>query len=153
VSLRAYLEIVIGAILLGALWYFGFHERSVEHTKDVTADTAAVTVQSAKDTATIASDAAIAEKEARDYAKAINTAVAGAPTLRVCINAPSPVLTAPEAQARPRSHGAPELRAADPSVPTRSVEWSTAPLVQIGHDADARVKGLQDYIVRVCPSL
>lgn len=151
-EIKAILALAAAGILGAIIWWFGFHERSIEHAKDVAADTKAVAVQTRKDDQVVAADTEIVKKEAFDYAKSLDTPVAHAPVVSVCVNAPSPVPAPAEAQARPRADATPVVRAADPPVPAER-RWDTSPIVQIGHDADAQIKGLQDYINRVCPTL
>lgn len=47
------------------------------------------------------------------------------------------------------AHGEAEVRGEDQGLPA-VVRWDTEPVVRAGHDADAQVKGLQDYILNVC---
>jgi hypothetical protein len=152
-EIKAIVAVITAAILAGMIGWFALHERKAEHAKDAAADAKAVQVQAKKDDAIVASDTEIVKKEAFDYAKSLDTPVTRAPVVSVCVDAPHPVQPTAEAKAGPSPDAAAIVRAAAAPVPPVEREWDTRTVLQIAHDADAQVKGLQDYINRVCPSL
>lgn len=153
IEAKAIAALLVAAVLGGAIWFFGFHERSVEHVKDVAADTKAVDIQAKKDDQIVKSDEAIVKEEAKTYEIDTSIPVVRAPVISVCVSAPSPVQVAAEATDRPEPAGGSGLRAGDPGLPAKPVNWDSRDVVQKGADANAQIKGLKDYIARVCPSL
>ncbi len=72
-----------------------------------------------------------------------------APIVRMCI-VPIASPAVPSAHsAGSGDHATAAVREPDPPVPT-VVDWNTEPLVRAGHNADAQVIALQDYITHVC---
>ena len=142
--LGLYWRWIAGLVLIFALvgqeMVYGEHRYRQGVAATVAADARVLAMKEKTDTVAIS-------QEGKEYAKAVSTAIAGAPIISVCIDPPRPVLPRP---AR-RSPDAPAIvRSPDPSVPTKPREWDTRTVVQIGHDADAQIAGLQDYIERVC---
>jgi hypothetical protein len=124
----------------GAGWHFGGESGKLADTRAVATQEAGVIKQSA-------SDAAIINAEAQTYAAAQIDAIA-APAVSVCHYTPTAaVLRA--TPAGPQPHGAPDLPAPGPPAAVPGPDIGR-PLVSIGHNADAQVAALQDYIQHVC---
>ena len=93
-------------------------------------------------------DQAIVAQEAKTYEAATDPALSPvrAPHVSVCYYAPL--------QGHAAGSGVdagPPVRAANPPDPVPGPDIGQ-PLVQIGHNADAQLEGLRDYIARVCLS-
>jgi hypothetical protein len=114
------------------------------------ADTKAATTQALKVAGEAGAATEIVKHEEQNYVEAITRPVVDAPVVRVCPAAPTPH---PSAVLRATSaatvdHAAPEVPAAiAPNPPGRDIG---APVESVGHDADAQVAALQDYVKRVC---
>lgn len=111
------------------------------HDRDQADDTA----KSARDKAAIAP----ITQEAVTYAKDTSNPVTDGPRILVCPSAAPAVKRAVRAATSAGSvdNGGAGLRAADPGQPT---VWDSSPTVDVGKRANAQVKELKDYIVRVC---
>lgn len=124
----------------GAGWHFGGQSGKLSDVRHVATQEAGVIKQTATDTATI-------NAEARSYAAAQIDPIA-APAVSLCHY--TPAATVPRAAAAgPLPHAATDL----PAPSTRAALPGPdigRPLVSIGHDADAQVIALQDYIAHVC---
>jgi len=129
---------VIAAFLAG--WHFGRQGLELKDAKTEVKQEAAQDTKRRTDEGTVA-------QEAKTYEAATDPlAPLAAPIVRMC-DYSTPVPTAHPAGSG--AHEAPALRAADPPVPAVTL-WHTEPLVRDGHNADAQVVGLQDYIAHVC---
>lgn len=140
-----YLYAALGAIAYSiALFMVGHHYGALApelaQAKTEVKQEAAQDTKRAKDETTVA-------QEAKTYEAATDPALAPvtAPVVRLCkytiVSSPNPAGSGADAKL--------PVRAPDPqpSVPGPDIG---RPLVQIGHNADAQVAGLQDYIARVC---
>jgi hypothetical protein len=102
-----------------------------------------------KETTQRATDIGTTQKEGQTFETAKTEPIAPAPviTLGVCPTVPRKAgPTAPTAG--PGANGEAPVRTANSELPT--VQWDTEPIVRIGHEANAQVTGLQDYITNVC---
>jgi hypothetical protein len=132
--------LVLLVLSFGVGWHFGGESGQLAESKAVAKQEAQVITQSATDTSTI-------NTEAKTYAAAQIDPVA-APVVSLCYYTPAAALLgAPATGSGP--HAAAQLPAPgpQPALPGPDVG---RPLVQVGHDADAQVAGLQDYIEHVC---
>lgn len=140
----AILVVVVVVVISGAL--YERHEGAVGCVNNVTA---ANNTEEKKDLVQKGKDQAEVQKEGSDYEAAKKEPVAPPTiiTLGVCPSFPrKAVASTPEAG--PGTHGTAENRAAPEALPT--VQWDPTPIVRIGHDADAQIRGLQQYILNVC---
>lgn len=135
----AVLAVVLAAF--GAGWYFGRQGIELKDSKQIVKQEVAQDSKRRTDEGTVA-------QEAKTYEAATDPlAPLPAPIVRMC-DYSTPAVPSPH-PAGSGAHAPPALRAADPPVPA-VVEWDTKPLVRDGHNADAQVAGLQDYIAKVC---
>jgi hypothetical protein len=130
-------------VLLVAVFFGGYHfgklAPQLAEAKTEIRQEAAEDVKVAKDQTTVA-------EEAKTYEAATDPALTPviAPRLSVCYYAPL--------QGHASGSGAdakPPVRAPDPPNPVPGPDIGR-PLVQISHNADAQIAGLQDYISKVC---
>lgn len=137
---------VLALVVVG----FMFHERHIgakecvqNVAKSNEAEQQRETVQRGKDEGTV-------QKEGKDFETAKTEPIAPAPviTLGVCPDVHHKASTTAPAASSGHNGEAP-LRADDTGLPT-TVQWNTEPVVRAGHDADAQITGLQDYITTVC---
>ena len=142
----AYAKWIGGAVAIALYSWFWFHMGGEStRLKVATQEVHQEVIQQTKDNhdrATVAQEAQVYEK-ATDPLQPI-----AAPVVRMCITPTAARLPSPH-PAGPRTDAPTPSRSADPPVPT-IVEWNTEPLVRAGHDSDAQVAGLQDYITHVC---
>jgi hypothetical protein len=132
--------LVLLVLSFGAGWHFGGESGKLAESKAVAKQEAQVITQTATDTSTI-------NTEAKAYAAAQIDPVA-APVVSLCHYTPAAaVLGAAAAGSGP--HVAPHVPAPGPPAALPGPDIGR-PLVQVGHDADAQVAGLQDYIEHVC---
>jgi hypothetical protein len=139
------LEIILGAVVLGLIAFiaWSFWERHEGSVSCIDADKVAVATQEAHNAAILVNQQQTIAQEKKAYEDALLQPVA-APVVRLCI----PAGTLPQTiHAAPGAHAAPALPAGGPINPVPDVG---RPLMQQGHDADAQVIALQDYIKNVC---
>jgi hypothetical protein len=138
---RTIIEILAVLIMVGG---FALYEQHKGATKCLQADAAAVAKQEAHNEVKAATDAQTINQEAKDYHATLAAPdPIDAPHVSVCHFTPSAVPSAPTPG--PRAHESPDSRSTDPPHPDVG-----PPLVKVGIDSDAQVRGLQDYIARVC---
>jgi hypothetical protein len=127
------------ALAFGAGYHFGGLAPKLAAAKTELKQEAASQAKDAKDEAIIA-------REAKTYEAATDPLLPiAAPVVRVCYYTPV-------SSAKPPGSGtdaAAPVRAANPPDPVPGPDIGR-PLVQIGHNADAQIAGLQDYIEHVC---
>lgn len=137
-------KLIAGFVLLIGTFFFGYHQgRLALEVKD---EKAVITQERHNEETQKIEDSTIAI-EAKTYEDAILQPVA-APVVRLCTN--SRALPAPRPAAT-EAHGEAPGRASDQPDLIQGPDIGR-PLVAIGHDADAQIAGLQDYITRVCLS-
>lgn len=140
---RIALEIGAGLLIVWATVTYLEH-RGAAACKQ--ADTVAAAKQEGHEEAKAASDTRTINQEAKTYAQTLAAPdPIDSPHVSLCHYTPSAVPSAPTPGSSP--HESAPSRAADPVNPPTDVG---PPLVKVGVDADAQVKGLQDYIQRVC---
>lgn len=142
-----YLYAILGAILLlagDAALFYHLGGNGVKLT-----DEKAVIKQETKDDAKRVVDQSTVAQEAKTYETATDPALdpIAAPDVRVCHYTATIVPSANPAGSR--VDASPSVRAPDPSNAVPSIDIGR-PLVQISHNADAQIAGLQDYIEHVC---
>jgi hypothetical protein len=136
-----------GILLLVADFFAGYHFGGLA-PKLATANT--VIKQEAAEQAKDTKDQATVAQEAKTYEAATDPALdpIAAPRVSMCYYAPSPTLPSTNTSGSGAHASAPVPAAAAPDpVPGPDIG---RPIVQVGHDANAQVAGLQDYIERVC---
>jgi hypothetical protein len=134
------------AVLLIALGLFGggFY---VGRMKPALAAARATIQRDAENQKQESIDAARINQEAHQMGQAPLDPIA-APVVRLqYVAAPASVPGA--AAARPIAHGSPDIPAGHPVDPLPGPDVGR-PLVLVGHEADAQVAALQDYITHVC---
>jgi hypothetical protein len=134
-------------VLLVAVFFGGYHfgklAPQLAAAKTELKQEAAAQVTETKDNAIVA-------QEAKTYEAATDPALdpVAAPRVSMCYYAPlTPMLRS--APAGSGVNASAPVRAADPEPPVPGPDIGR-PLVQTGHDANAQVAGLQDYITKVC---
>lgn len=139
---RTLIEIVAFLAMVGG---FALYERHQGAVKCVAADVAAVTKEETHEAVKAATHAKTINEEAQTYA---NTVAApdpiDSPHVSLCHYTPTALPSAPAP--RPLPH---EATPSGKSDPPPAVDVGP-PLVKVGVDVDAQVKGLQDYIRNVC---
>lgn len=134
-----------GIVLLVLVFFGGYHfgalAPKLAAAKTELKEEAAAEVKDTKDQATVA-------QEAKTYEAATDPALdpVAAPRVSMCYYAPALPSANPAGSGAHASAPIPEP-ATQPAVPGPDIG---RPIVQIGHDADAQVAGLQDYISHVC---
>lgn len=142
-----YLYAALGAIAYSVAVFFGGYHFGTLAPKLAAAKTEIKqeAAEQKKDTA----DRTTVEKEAKTYEAATDPLQPiAAPTVRVCYYAPLPTVPSTHAAGSGVNAG-PPVRAANPPDPVPGPDIGR-PLVQIGHNADAQLAGLRDYIEHVC---
>lgn len=138
----AFLGIIV-AIVLGFAW----HERYVGGQKCLRNVEKANAVETAKEDKQHTTDLSTVTIEGKTYAAAKSAPLATpAPVIRMCPKLPGKTVLGP-AEARPSPDDGAPGGGGNSSQPTI---WDTTPLVKTGRDADAQIRGLQDYIITVC---
>ena len=138
---RTIIEILAVLALVGG---FALYEQHKGATKCIQADAVAVQKQETHNEVKAATDAQIINQEAKTYHDTLaDPAPVDAPHVSVCHYTPSAVPGAPAS--RPSPHEGTPSGSADSPHPDVG-----PPLVKVGIDSDAQVRGLQDYITRVC---
>jgi hypothetical protein len=138
-----WIGILLGlALAFGAGYHFGGLAPKLAQAKAQIKQETAAQTKDTKDQATVA-------QEARTYEAATDPLLpVAAPAVRVCHY--TPVASVPSADpAGSGTDAAAPVRAANPPDPLPGPDIGR-PLVQIGHNADAQIAGLQDYIEHVC---
>ena len=136
---------VLGALFLvwGTVMYL--EHRGAEQCR--AADSAAVTKQEAHNAAQAADDVKTINIEAKTYAQTLAAPdPIDSPHVSLCHYSTSRAVPQ-AAAARPVPDAAAPSRAQDPVNTGTDVG---PPLVKVGVDVDAQVRGLQDYIAKVC---
>jgi hypothetical protein len=132
---------VLVAIVLAFLagWHFGRQGLELKDANQVVKQEVAQDQKRERDQTTIA-------QEGKAYADATDPlAPLPAPVVRLCYSAPAP----PPRPARP-APDAPVASGKPDPVPLQAGPDVGPALVRVGHDADAQIAGLQDYITKVC---
>lgn len=140
----------VASLAAGGLALYNHHERVIGATQCVNAVKESNSKQDAHNAAVQASDAATVHQEGQDYAKARSAPVTD--PVRVYLVAPRvPDVQEPAAPAAPGpgADAAPDNGGADHGGPVPPQSFGPE-LQAIGKDADAQIRGLQDYINRVC---
>lgn len=133
-SLRGYLIAGFVSVLLAAFGWYTYHERHVEHVKDVAAETRVVNSVKAQDVVITAT----AVKDTNDAIQIYKQIVQlpSVPDIGIMCHAASSGPVPPAASAGSGGHPSPDSGAADLSDPSGS-------LLTIGRSADALVRKLQ----------
>ena len=140
------IAIACGAAVGGVALY-NHHERDIGAQKCVAEVQATNTQVEIHNAAVEASDSEIIKQEATNYAAATTAPVLK--PVRVYIHvAPPPDVPSPPA-ARPSADASPTDGGSDHGGPVPTQSFGPE-LQAIGHDADAQIAGLQDYISKVC---
>lgn len=133
-----------GALVLMGVFGLGYHFGSEACRLD---DAKATVSEMARNQKQESTDVQRINAEATQLGQAVLDPLP-APVVRVCLY--TPAITVPGAPTPgPESHAAPASRGADP-LPARAGPDIGEPLVRVGHDSDAQVIALQDYITHVC---
>lgn len=141
-SVKTIASLVALVLAFLAGWHFGRQGLELKDSKAEVKQAAAVQAKQTTDQKTVAT-------EAKTYEAATDPlAPLPAPIVRMCDYRAPTAVPSPH-PAGPGAHAPAAVRTADPPVPA-VVEWHTEPLVRDGHNADAQIAGLQDYIARVC---
>jgi len=135
-------------VLLIVVGGFAWHERSLGAAKCVQADAKAVSAQEAHNATVEAQGTTTVFQEASDFHEATSAPIAHPVQLRVC-NA-SPRGSLPDSGSTgPIGHDSPALPGSSDGAAVQG-ESVGPKLQELGRDADAQVRELQDYIVKVC---
>ena len=142
-------SLALTAALSGGVTWYTVHERGIGAAKCVAEGVKVVAKNDAKVAGQEAAAAVTGKQIGDTYADAIHQPVV-APVYRVqpqsCSSSARQVL--PASSPGPAVGGASEHGAENPGQPPAT--WDSAPVVQAGHDADAQINGLLDYIEREC---
>lgn len=136
---------VVGALLLiwGTVAYLEHRGAAACRQANVVAEAKQVGHEEAK----AASDATTINIEAKTYAQTLAAPdPVDSPHVSLCHYTPSVPGAAGTAAAGPGAHETAGSRSADQGPP----KDLGPPLVKVGIDSDAQVRGLQDYIAKVC---
>lgn len=138
---RTLIEVVAFLLLIGGFALWERHKGAADCKQ---ADIVAVQKQETHDAAKAAADTKTINTEAQTYAQTLaDPAPIDAPHVSLCHYTPSAVPSASSPGSSP--HEASPSRIPDPS----HIDIGP-PLVKVGVDSDAQVRGLQDYIAKVC---
>lgn len=138
--------ILLGVIAVMAVSGF-FYIEHLGAQKCVKDYEAASAVETRKENVQHGKDVTTTQNEGQTFEAAKTAPVAPAPVVSLCSPLHRPAKQAP---ATPTS--SPDAKAPGGATPEElpPVRWDTEPIVRIGHEADAQIAGLQDYITNVC---
>jgi hypothetical protein len=140
---RAAFIAVLVLVVIGAAW----HERYVGAQGCLKNVEKANVVETAKEEKQHTADTTTVQTEAKTYAAAKSAPLTvPAPRIGLCPALPRKALSGTPAPGSAPNAGTPG-GGADTVKPTF---WDTTALVKAGRDADAQIRGLQDYIITVC---
>lgn len=131
----------------GGVMLYDHHERGIGAVKCEATIQKADEAQEVHNAATQARDSTVVQQEAKDYASAVAAPVIR--PVRVFISPPTIAIMPTAPVTGPGSDAAPAHGSADNSGPVPPQSFGPE-LQAIGHDADAQIAGLQDYINKVC---
>jgi hypothetical protein len=140
---RLMLLIVIVCMALGGFFY-------IEHLgaqKCIKGQETANAAETRKEDIQRGKDESTVQKEGDTLEAAKTAPIATAPVVSLCPTFHSQARSA-AATTEGKPNGETSDRTAAAELP--SIRWDTEPIVRIGHEADAQITELQDYITNVC---